>query len=86
MLLGPDDRFLCSLVASQIKNAEQCCAVRDYYPVETVKSILGQVDMLIASRFHSFVFALSEGVPVLALGWSLNTGIATPFWFRKFCR
>lgn len=82
---GPDDRFLCCLVASQIKNAEHCCAVRDYYPAETVKSILGQLDMLISSRFHSLVFALSEGVPVLALGWSHKyQELLRPFDLEKF--
>ena len=65
-----DDRFLCGIVSAHIREAKHCFTLRDYYSSETVKSILGQVDLLIASRFHSLVFALSQGIPVLALGWS----------------
>ena len=65
-----DDRFLCGLIVSLIKKNENCITTSDYYKSETIKSILGQMDMVIASRFHSLVFALSQGVPVLAIGWS----------------
>lgn len=68
--VGPDDRFLCGIIECCIRNPEYCYTIREYYPSETIKAILGQSDLLIASRFHSLVFALSQGVPVLALGWS----------------
>ncbi len=82
---GPDDRFLCGIVASQIQNTEHCCTLRDYHSSETVKSILGQVDLLIASRFHSLVFALAQGVPVVALGWSHKyQELLRPFGLENF--
>ena len=65
-----DDRFLCSIVSSHIQKAEHCFNLCEYYPSEIIKSVLGHLDFLIASRFHSLVFALSQGVPVIALGWS----------------
>lgn len=65
-----DDRYLCGIIESSLQQPEYCVTIRDYLYSETVKSILGHVDLLIASRFHSLVFALSQGVPVLALGWS----------------
>lgn len=82
---GPDDRFLCSIVASQIQKTEHCRAVRDYFTAEAVKSVLGQLDLLVASRFHSLVFALGQGVPSVALGWSHKyQELLKPFGLEKF--
>lgn len=67
---GPDDRFLCGIIESQIKQNKYCFTIRDYHRSETIHSILSHLDLLIASRFHSLVFALSSGIPVIALGWS----------------
>lgn len=43
-----------------------------YYEDDTMKlkSILGQANMVIGSRFHALVSALSQNVPSMALGWS----------------
>ncbi|WP_432511359.1 polysaccharide pyruvyl transferase family protein [Kineococcus sp. SYSU DK001] len=35
-----------------------------------LKAVLGQAAVVVASRFHAVVGALSQGVPTLALGWS----------------
>jgi colanic acid/amylovoran biosynthesis protein len=35
----------------------------------TLKAAIGQVDLLIGTRMHSHIFALTEGVPVLAIGY-----------------
>jgi polysaccharide pyruvyl transferase WcaK-like protein len=34
------------------------------------QSIEGHMDLMIGSRFHSCVFALSAGIPAVALGWT----------------
>ncbi len=68
--IGQDDRFLCGIIQSLINKNEYCFTIREYYPSEIIKSIVSHVDLLIASRFHSLVFALSSGIPVMALGWS----------------
>lgn len=67
---APDDRFLCSMVVNRIQQRARCFVLRDYLSSETIKAVLGQLDLLVSSRFHSLVFALSQGVPVIALGWS----------------
>lgn len=35
-----------------------------------LKSLIGQADLALGSRFHGLVNALSQGVPTLAVGWS----------------
>ena len=47
-----------------------CYAVRDYCSAEQVRSAVSCLDLLIGSRFHTLVFALSAGVPLVALGWA----------------
>lgn len=82
---GPDDRFLCGLIESRIRKSEHCFVIREYCSSETIKAILGQADLLISSRFHSLVFALAQGVPVLALGWSHKyLELLRPFGMEKF--
>jgi colanic acid/amylovoran biosynthesis protein len=44
-------------------------AVTDRDPF-VLKQILGQALLVVGSRFHALVGALSQGVPVLAVGWS----------------
>ncbi len=37
---------------------------------EEIRACIGQCELLIASRFHAMVFALSGQVPVMLIGWS----------------
>ena len=65
-----DDRFLCGIIQSLINRNEYCFTTREYYTSEMIKSMLSHIELLISSRFHSLVFALSSGIPVMAIGWS----------------
>ncbi len=67
---GRDDRFLCGIIESLVTNNKYCFTIRNYHQSETIKSVISHLDLLIASRFHSLVFALSSKIPVIALGWS----------------
>lgn len=66
----PDDRYLCGILETMIGDRIRCIAFRKPASAEELKSILTRCDALIASRFHSLIFASSSGVPSLAIGWS----------------
>lgn len=67
---NPDDRFLCELICRQANRPGRVAGMRGDYTAKELKSVIGHVDMLIGSRFHSLVAALSQKIPAVALGWS----------------
>mgnify|MGYP001765432836 CR=1 FL=1 len=51
--------------------------VNDPLPMQLLKAVYGKMDVFIGTRMHSNIFALSEGVPVIAIGYQHKTrGIA----------
>lgn len=66
----PDDRFICRLLYKVINNPERSFFVAEYHSAGEVKSIVGQAHLVVASRFHSLIFAFSQGIPCLAISWS----------------
>jgi polysaccharide pyruvyl transferase WcaK-like protein len=65
-----DDRYLCGLIELSLANPHQCVSITENYSSDQMKSVIGHLDMVIGSRFHSLVFALSSSVPVVAVGWA----------------
>ncbi|OEU66735.1 MAG: hypothetical protein BBJ57_09465 [Desulfobacterales bacterium PC51MH44] len=65
-----DDRYLCSLIAASVSRVDRCFMTRDSLTAEATKALIGQFDYMIGSRFHSLVFAFSQGVPGMAVSWS----------------
>jgi polysaccharide pyruvyl transferase WcaK-like protein len=64
-----DDRLLCSMVACGAGDP-QVVALAGRCDAAQIKAVIGQLALLIGSRFHALVAALSCRVPVVALGWS----------------
>lgn len=65
-----DDRFLCSLIELASAPSGRCISLSSCQTSEQTKSIIGHLDILIGSRFHSLVFALAAALPVVAVGWA----------------
>ena len=65
-----DDRYLCRLVADQFSSTGVVAPMTGEYSAAVIKSVIGHVGLLIGSRFHSIVAALSQRVPTVVLGWS----------------
>jgi len=53
---------------------KQISFIRREIPAETIKSVIGNMDIIICSRFHGLVAALSQNVPSIAIGWSHKYG------------
>ncbi|MDH3348192.1 MAG: polysaccharide pyruvyl transferase family protein [Desulfobulbaceae bacterium] len=65
-----DDRYICSLIANVINQPDRCFMTRDFLTAEETKAIICQFTYIIGSRFHSLVFALSNGIPGMPISWT----------------
>jgi len=65
----PDDRYLCRLLADALNSAD-VAAVTDDRTAEELKAMIGACDLMLGSRFHALIAALSSGVPAVAIGWA----------------
>ncbi len=67
LLHSPEDAALTTRLAEQVPSGFDVLEIR--CPVQ-LKGVLGTARLVVGSRFHALVGALSQGVPVLAIGWS----------------
>ena len=66
-----DDRYLCALVEEMSRDAGHVtAAMTGEYSAAEIKSVIGCLDLLVASRYHSIVAAVSQVIPTVALGWA----------------
>jgi len=65
-----DDRFLCRLIKDAVGDGGVVTVLDGLHSAADVKAVIGNLDMLVGSRFHSIVAALSCSVPPVVLGWS----------------
>lgn len=64
---GPSDRRLCELVRDSLSFAPPIVEADE---PEVIKGVIGASRVVVTSRFHGFVSALSKGVPAVATSWS----------------
>ncbi|EIM75820.1 hypothetical protein A3SI_12274 [Nitritalea halalkaliphila LW7] len=65
-----DDAFLCQLLHDLTPEPEKIYRIKGYRSAEEIKAVIKTCHYVIASRFHTLVFALSLGIPSLAISWS----------------
>lgn len=68
--LPSDDRFLCALIQSSVNCPEHCFMTDDVLTAEDCISLIGHFDLMVGSRYHALVFALSQGIPCIAISWA----------------
>jgi polysaccharide pyruvyl transferase WcaK-like protein len=75
-----NDLPLCRDIAALVKDKNNLIFLdEDLFPTE-LRAIIGASSVLVASRFHAMISALTELVPPLVIGWSHKYGeILDPF-------
>jgi len=73
-----DDRIPARRVAGRLQDINKSLhLVQKPLAMGLLKSVYGKMDLFIGTRMHSNIFALSEGVPAIAIGYQHKTrGIA----------
>lgn len=65
-----DDVHFSHLVIDKMKKNESGEIIPvEKYTAQQIKGIIGQFDIVVASRYHTIVACLSQAIPVLAVGW-----------------
>jgi colanic acid/amylovoran biosynthesis protein WcaK/AmsJ len=74
-----DDRIPARRIVARLRDiASSILQIEQQIPPDLIKALYGKLDILIGTRMHSNIFALSEGVPVIAIGYLHKTrGIAS---------
>jgi len=73
-IAGHDDRVPARRIVAQLSDiAERLLLVEETLPFEHLKACYGWMQMFIGTRLHSNIFALTEGVLVLAIGYQSKT-------------
>lgn len=65
-----DDRWVIEQILKIMKDKSGVYVIDREYSSAELKALIGEMDALLASRFHSMIAALSMKVPVVVLGWS----------------
>jgi colanic acid/amylovoran biosynthesis protein len=73
-----DDRIpACRIISKLADISDSILLVEQQLSPDLIKTLYGQMDVFIGTRMHSNIFALSEGVPIIAIGYMHKTqGIA----------
>jgi colanic acid/amylovoran biosynthesis protein len=69
-----DDRIPARRVLAQLEDVGEHVALVDrWVPPHVLKAAYGQMDLFLGTRLHSNIFALTEGVPAVAIGYQYKT-------------
>jgi len=85
-LPSQDDRIPAHRVLEKLHDiSTEVMVIDEPIQAQLLKSIYGWMDLFIGSRMHSNIFALSQGVPVIAIGYLHKTaGIARMVGIEKW--
>jgi coenzyme F420 hydrogenase subunit beta len=65
-----DDRTLCNYILSGLDRSLPVVHLDKALPATQIKSVIGNCDLLLSSRYHALIAAMSQQIPSAAIGWS----------------
>jgi colanic acid/amylovoran biosynthesis protein len=65
-----NDPELCASLAASLDAPDRVISLTGQESAASIKSLIGQLEFLVASRYHSLVAAISMRTPVAVIGWS----------------
>ena len=65
-----DDRRVCGELLTLVSNKPDVTFLSGHYSAAQIKGILGNCAVVLSSRYHALIAALSQGVPSIAFGWA----------------
>ncbi|MFB3885580.1 MAG: polysaccharide pyruvyl transferase family protein [Thermodesulfobacteriota bacterium] len=69
---GYDDLFVARKVCEIVNNKGMVRLLTKEYNAQELKGLLKECDLVISSRYHSAIAALSTGTPCLVVGWGFK--------------
>lgn len=83
--LDIDERAIAREIKKNAKHKNKMKIIEGEYSPEYVRGIIGEMDLLIGTRFHSVIFAITMGVPVVAIAYEHKaTGIMKMLDLERF--
>lgn len=88
--IGPnsheDDRIAIAEVLYLLKGNKNVFWVNENFTCEELQSLYAELDFMVGTRFHSVIFALTGGVPSMAIGYGGNKarGIMSDFGLKEY--
>ena len=67
-----DDIYVAKKAYEMIENKREVRLITTEYQAQELKGLIRECDLVITSRYHSTVAALSTGVPCLVIGWGFK--------------
>jgi colanic acid/amylovoran biosynthesis protein len=67
--LHNNDRAVCERILARLPGDVDCFYLDADLAPRDLRAVVGRMDLLVASRFHAMVSALSTGVPPITYGW-----------------
>lgn len=74
MYHSPNDRAMCEHIKQQCPDDDGVVFWDELFSCFDFEHIMGQLDFVIASRYHAIVHAYKQGTPCIVLGWATKYG------------
>jgi colanic acid/amylovoran biosynthesis protein len=71
---GDDDRVASRRLAGLMRHEQNVHVLTEAYNCDQIKSLYGSLDLVVGTRFHSVIFALTAYVPAMAIEYEHKTG------------